>query len=93
MRRRSLIILVAVGVLLGSGTIFAEWEKVEKPQVSEETLRNMVREEQRHRVEQLSRSITNLERKMDRLEDRLERLNEDFKEFKRNQSSKKSELF
>lgn len=93
MRKQNFVILVAAGILLGSGTIFAEWEKVEAPQASEETLKNMARDDQNRRVEQLARSITNLERKMDRLEDRLERLNEDFKEFKRNQSSKKSEFF
>ncbi len=93
MRKQNFIILVVIGVLLGPGIIFAEWEKVEKPQASEEALRNMARDDQNRRVEQLSRSITSLERKMDRLEDRLERLDEDFKEFKRSQSSKKSEIF
>jgi len=88
MKHLKMAVMIAMCALLISGPLFAEWAKAEEPQPSEETLKNMNRDEQSRRVEQLARSFTNLERKMDRLEDRLERLDEDFKEFKRNINSR-----
>ncbi len=92
MKQSKIVALFVICILLGPGTIFAQWEQAEKPQPNEEALRKMSRDDQSRRVDQLARSITNLERKMDRLEDRLERLDEDFKEFKRSTNSRKSEF-
>ena len=92
--KRQILILVVTGILLGSGIVLAKSdEEIKTSQADEQHFKTIVRDEQNRKVDQLSRSTTNLERKVDRLEDRLERLDEDFKEFKRNQSSKKSDGF
>ena len=87
MKKQATVLLIVVGVLFISGIAKAETEKSSQNGVEE--LRGGVSlNDGTRNVEQLARSITNLERKVDRLEDRLERLDDDFKDLKRNLSSR-----
>lgn len=91
MKKCMIVLLTLLSVLPVSSFIFSERAQAEKlPEMNEATLRNLDRQKESGRIEQLSRSLTNLERKIDRLEDRLERLDDDFKELKRNSNSRSS---